>query len=1109
MPHKEVRNGRIRGHRFWAGVASGALVALVALHPPCGATASRSDAADKLAAGFAEPPAEARPRVWWHWMNGNISRDGVRRDLEWMKQAGIGGVQLFEGNLGTPALVPERQVWLSAPWRDSLRYAVETARQLDLEFTVASSPGWSITGAPFVAPGDAMKKLVWREAVHDGTGHGPIRISAPASVAGPYQDIGSGNGEPGYYRDIALLAFPDAAGDDPLPVKVLTAPAEVVNAGLLTDGAYGAATPLAFGDDGLASVTYDYGRAVTIRSMSLGLLLPTGFGAPPPPAVTLETSDDGMAFRPVTNLVNSKAQVRTVTFAPVKGRFFRVNLQTAVGASGMPPVAEGVALPSQPPPRREYRLVELSFHTQGRIHRAQEKAGFATLPDYYAADTPPEAATAGIDPASVVDLTDRLRGDGTVDWTPPPGRWRLIRFGYSLTGKNNAPAPAEATGLEVDKLDEQAVARYINTYLDRVTDAAGGPGISGLLSDSIESGFQNWTPGMETAFKKASGYDLRPWMPALAGHVVGDSMRSDRFLWDFRRNIADMLSRNHYGVLRREAHKRGLTYHAEALEDHRPQLGDDLSIRSHADIPMGAMWVPPPGTPYRTTLIADVRGAASVAHVLGRKLVGAESLTSFGTPWALSPRDLKATADLEMALGVNRFMIHTSTHQPLEEAVPGLSLSPLLGQYFTRKETWAGMATAWTDYLARSSFLLQQGRPVVDIALFIGEEAPVTGLYGDGPPEDMPAGHAYDFISADMLSALSVDAGGDIVTTGGARYKVLALGGSSRRMTLATLRRLSELAAGGATIAGTRPEQSPSLGDDQTAFKALADRLWSGGRIFRSAQTALAARKIDRDWRFTDDDDAIAVMHRRIDAGHVYFISNRTGAALSGTVSLRVDGYSPEFWDAQSGTRLPAPFRRVAGRTDIPVEMAADDSLFIIMTQATAARERVITPRKSRVVTDLSDGWHLTLWAGGTRIAPVEAAPLLDWSQSANPEIRYHSGTGTYEREFQADAEWLSEGGRVLLDLGDVRELASVRVNGREAGILWRPPFRLDITRHLVAGRNSLSVTVANLWVNRLIGDAALPPDQRRTITVGPTYKPGAPLRPSGMLGPVHILVDG
>jgi hypothetical protein len=602
---------------------------------------------------------------------------------------------------------------------------------------------------------------------------------------------------------------------------------------------------------------------------------------------------------------------------------------------------------------------------------------------------------------------------------------------------------------------------------------------------------------MVAAFRRLRGYDPLPWLPTLTGTVIGDAARSDKFLHDFRQTVSDLLTQAHYATLARSAHARGMTYYAEALEDHRPQLGDDLAMRAQADVPMGAMWWAAAGTPPRTTLIADLQGAASVASIYGKPIVAAESLTSFGHPFALAPRDLKSTIDLELALGVNRLIIHTSPHQPLDTA-PGIALSPWLGQNFSRLETWAEMAGGLTDYIARSSYLMQQGRHAADIAYFIGEDTPVTALYGDRPFSDLPDGYAFDFVGPDGLAkALSTQADGTLRSLGGVGYRILVLGGTSQQLTLATLERLDALAAAGAMIVGTRPTASPSLSDDPDAWQRTVDRLWSRPTVRTDLAGALAVQKMTPDWSGPRRDQ-VAVRHRTMPGADIWFVSNRTGRPLSFDLSLRITGHQPERWDAITGGISPAAFRIADGRTVVPVELDETGSTFIVFRHATQATAAAPVRADVYSLASFDTGWTLTL---GDQPA-VQLDRLRSWTSFSEPDRRYFSGTGIYRRRIDVRSDWLGKG-RVMLDLGDVETVADVRVNGRPAGIAWTPPYRIDVTPLLRTGRNDIEIHVANRWVNRLIGDQQ--PNAHRTTPQTKTYQPHALLPHSGLIGPVRL----
>ncbi|MEJ1969152.1 MAG: glycosyl hydrolase [Rhizomicrobium sp.] len=1089
---------------------------------------------DPLLEGFRSPPPAARPRVWWHWMNGNVTEDGIRRDLEWMKRIGIGGVDAIDAAIATPQVVPRRLIYMSPAWKHAFRYATRLADRFGLELSIDSSPGWSETGGPWVLPQQGMKKLVWTATGIDGGKpfHGVLR--RPPDTIGPFGNAPmAGDIAPSpaaerlrFYRDSIVIAY-----RAPVPAPRVTeavSSAGPLDAALLSDGDLTRSVSLApQSEDGDAWIRVRFDRPATIQGLSLALATTRGLGF----VAVVEASDDGLAWRHVADMRQAAQLQRlvlvqqTVSFAPAMGRFFRVVVRPA------PPLptslrprdpAPGLieAAPSADAPHRAYRLYELVLHAAATVNAFEQKAQFAAPPrDFYAlATAAPAAPDSAIDPGTVVVLTDRMKADGTLDWMPPPGRWTVLRLGYSLTGSENHPATAEATGLEVDKLDRTHVRAYLEHYLDTYR-AATGPalfgrrGLQSLVVDSAETGMQNWTADMLADFRRLRGYDPVPWLPALTGAVVRSPADSDRFLWDFRRTAAELLSRNHYGEIAAVARERGLATYMEAIEDHRPTFGDDLDMRRYADVPMAAMWTYGERFPSALTYEADILGAASVAHVYGRNLVAAESLTSANRPWAFAPRELKPLIDMEFVRGVNRVVIHASVHQPVDRP-PGLSLSGY-GQFFNRLESWSGQAGAWMRYIARCSFLLQQGRAVADIAYFTGQEAPVTGLFGD-TPVDVPAGYGFDFVDADALDGqLSVDRG-DLATGSGMRYHVLYLGGSSRMMTLPVLRRIRDLVAQGAVLVGRRPVASPSLADEPGQFAAAASDLFGSadaphrygrGQVFPagSLPEALATRHLPPDFAFvgSDADSRVLYAHRRLAGGDLYFVSNRLARAQTVAAAFRTADGVPEIWDAVSGAVSLVDFSRADGLTKMTLSLPPNGSAFVVFRKNSEAQREVAATEPTLLALD--GPWKIAFQPGRGAPPVLLQRALQSWSDSTIPGIKYFSGTAVYSTTFDLPASAFAPGTRLELDLGEVRELADVTLNGHAFATVWTPPFRVDTTKAARPGRNVLTVTVANLWVNRLIGDAQPGVTRPVAFTAIPTYRADAPLRPSGLLGPVVI----
>jgi hypothetical protein len=601
----------------------------------------------------------------------------------------------------------------------------------------------------------------------------------------------------------------------------------------------------------------------------------------------------------------------------------------------------------------------------------------------------------------------------------------------------------------------------------------------------------------------------------LTGAVIENQTKSDAFLYDFRHTLADLMVEAHYRTITSELHKRGLTHYSEALENGRPSIGDDMEMRRGSDIPMAAMWTyPKSDIGPRGEAWADIRGAASVAHIYGQNLVAAESLTTAFSPWAFSPKDLQPMIDMEFALGVNRPVIHTSVHQPLTDHAPGFSLA-IFGQYFNRLETWSEMAKPWVSYISRNAYMLQQGRFVADVAYFYGEEGPLTDIFKAKPPTDVPTTCGFDYVNADVLLNQLNNDGDSVAAKSGARYRVIYLGGSSQRMTLPVLKRLDTLVKGGATVIGMQPIGSPALMDDAAEFARIAHALWNGntgkGTVLASKDIngALATLKLAPDFAYSKPapDTTLMFVHRQRPDADIYYFTNRKPRAESLELRLRVAGKRPELWDAASGTSSPVGYRIENGQTVIPMALRPHQSGYIVFREPTASARESVAAQVAKPVLALDGPWTVTFQPGRGVPSGTRMMAAGDWSKDADSRIRYFSGTASYRRNLTVISSWLADSQRLILDMGDVGELAEVLVNGKSAGIAWRAPYRLDVTAFIKPGENALEIRVANLWVNRLIGDAQ-PGAEKIGFTTAPTYMANAPLRPSGLLGNVRLQVE-
>ncbi len=1089
---------------------------------------------DDLFQNFRNPPDSAKPRVWWHWMSGNVTRDGIKADLEWMKRSGIAGFQNFDAGLNTPQIVAKRLVYMTPEWKDAFKYATTLADQLGLEMAIAGSPGWSESGGPWVTAAQAMKKYVWSETRIEGGRAFTGSLPKPPSTTGPYQNQAGGRGgfggqsanqppPPTFYADAAVIAY--RAPDSDRPMRAMqpkvTASAGSFDAVALSDADVVTSTLLPAAPVGeRAWIQYELPQAATIRGVTFITAGGGGRGRGGSATNTqqLEVSDDGTQFRTVTAIPGGGA--RTIAFPPVTARVFRVSILTpppqqnpargGFGGFG----GQGGGRAQAPAAPAGTPIAEFLLHG-AVVNRFQEKAAFSAATNIYAMATPAVPPADAIRKGDVVDLTSRMRADGTLDWTPPAGNWVVLRIGYSLTGQQNRPASPEATGLEVDKLSKAHVKAYFDNYLDQYKDATGGVmgkrGLQYVITDSWEAGVANWTDNMIAEFMARRGYDMKPWLPALTGRIVESAEATDRFLWDFRKTLSEMTAEYHYDQLTDILKARAMGRYTESHESGRAFIADGMEVKAKADVPMSAMWTAQPGRPNER-YDSDVRESASVAHIYGQNIVAAESLTAGSGAWSFSPETLKPTADRLMSMGLNRFVIHTSVHQPSNDKIPGLGLGPF-GQWFTRHETWAEQAKVWTTYLARSSYMLQQGTFVADIVYYYGEDSNVTALFQSSPPP-IPPGYSFDYANSDVVkNRLTVSAGGLLTTTTGMRYRVLALDPNSQRMPLAVLRRIRDLVNAGAVVIGPKPIESPSLSDDAAEFSTIAAQMWGGttgkGKVLTgSIGDALASLTVAPDFEFTkpNADTELAFVHRTLRDGEVYWVSHRNARVEDVEATFRVQGKVPELWDADTGTVAPASYRTVGGRTTVSLKLQPYDAVFVVFRRAATAPSHTIVAAVESTLATVDGAWDVAFQANRGAPARITLPALVSWHQHADAGVKYFSGTGTYTKTIQAPADWFRPGSRLLLDLGDVKNIAEVTVNGKALGIYWKAPFRVDVTAALKPGANTLDIKVINLWVNRLIGDQQEGVTAKYTYTAQQFYRADAPLLPSGLIGPVQVI---
>ena len=1038
---------------------------------------------------FVSPPETVQTAVYWHWINGNISKEGIVKDLHAMKQAGIN--RAFITDIG----VPETQCPMgdaelfSEKWWEMVHTALKTATELNVEIGFFISPGWSQAGGPWNKPGQSMRYLASSE----------IRVKGPQKLV---QKLDQPTGD---FQDVKVIAWPvpnDYENNLLTSAQIRILPRQPgVN---LIDTT--SVLKLNTQENTIVDITLTQvstARCLTIYPAKHRILAQC--------ELQVKDADDyhtlskfeinrtnpgiGVGFEPYAPIV--------VSFPETEAKQFRIVFSKARPDAGI----ERIVLSSTP------MVEQYAEKTYAKMFQTP-------LPYWhnYMWTQQPDINDKSLIPSpdQVKDLSAGLSADGTLTWDVPEGEWIIMRTGMAPTGSMNGPASPLGTGLEVDKLSKEHLAAHFDAYLGEIIrriPAEDRKTWKVIVQDSYETGGQNITDGFLTEFQERYGYDPVPFLPVYKGHVIGSPDLSDRFLWDMRRLVADKVSYDYVGALREIGHKYGMTTWLENY-GHWGFPGEFLQYGGQSDEVAGEFW--------SEGNLGDIenRAAASCAHTYGKTKVWSESYTSAGNSYGRYPATLKRRGDWSYTEGVNATLLHVYIHQAYEDRIPGIDA--WWGVEFNRHNSWYPHLDLFTDYLKRANYMLQQGLDVSDVAYFIGEDAPkMTGIRD---PE-IPKGYSYDYMNAEViLRDLSVK-DGRLVLPHGTSYRILVLP-PLETMRPEVLQKIEQLVADGATIMGPPPGRSPSLENYPAAdheVQTLAAKMWGDtsakqraygkGTILTgmSMGEAFALLKVVPDCVFAENDPTLYT-HRRLGDNDIYFITNQSDKTIRIQPAFRVKGKQPELWDALTGTvrNLPA-FTQTGEITSVPLQLEPNESAFVIFRKAgkpgaSGWEGNYPTPETA---VSLDQPWEVTFESDQIKRGPAQPVifeKLMDWTQYSDESIRYYSGTAVYKTSFIFDGK-LSEKD-FFLDLGEVNCMAKVKLNGNYAGGVWTPPYRLNVTQWLKEGNNMLEVEVVNTWVNRLIGDQNLPEGNRPTWAwpLNNTCKADSPLQSSGLLGPVELV---
>ena len=929
---------------------------------------------------FLAPPEETKPGVYWYWLNNNVSKEGITTDLEALKKAGIGTAMI--GHIQNPG-TPEGNVPALGPeWWDAVTHAVKEGNRIGVNVGMFNSPGWSQSGGPWVKPEQSMRYLVAKTSLNVGE-----TIDADWVERQGRHDKA--------IQDVVTIAFPI-----PKHYGEFFRPAQII-----TEPKHEALEKVLMSQDREFGIKVD--KPVSVEFVSENLQLVQTFSIRFKSAVARASG------------IIEAAGNETAAFEKI-GEFKidnHGNVMPAMGPLNREPYVFGVT----PTAAKRLRIVfqnvdrgteleSLDLTAAALVDRGAEKqlgrmwGTPVPPPDGYLWEPAPEnLLESSVAPTKVVNLTKHFKTNKT--WNVPENSgetWVVMRIGMASTGVENGPAPPQATGLEVDKMSRKHIAAHfdgmIGEFLKRVPEDQ-RQNFKRVVVDSYEVGPQNWTDDFETIFAERYGYDPVPWLPCIENMVVGSREQTDRFLWDWRRLVADLISEKYVGGLREASNKHGLHLWCENY-GHWGFPGESLQYGAFSDYVAGEYWQTNPELGP-----IECRLASSCAHIYGKNTVFAEAFTA-GENFTHFPGDLKIRGDWCFTQGVNQFILHLMVHQPYK-AVPGIV--PWFGLDFNRNSTWfADFGSEWTDYLRRCSVLLKQGVHMADVAYFFGEDTP--RMNGQIDPL-LPKGYDFDFVNADVILNRMTCKDGCWTLPDGKQYRILAIPGQIDKMSPELIAKLESLVKDGCVLLGNPPTGSPSLKNypqcDQIVAETAA-KLWG----VPEKRSEKFARKVGQGSVFCGMslEEAFAELNLRPDVDNIttpllwthrfdaasntdyYFVSNQTKSSVNIEPVFRVSGRRPELWNAVDASMVEAAmFSSVSGGTCVPLSLPPSGSVFVIFRKPTNALPGVVAFRK-----DGKDVFPLTLEnetdSSFAIVADVLPTAEINLPQKASPRGAHNTG---------------------------------------------------------------------------------------------------------------------
>ena len=1106
---------------------------------------------------FETSPEATKVHAWWHWISGNITKEGITKDLESMNQQGVSQVTILNigGFVSTKLPVPNIK-FNSSEWYDMFRHALNEADRLGMTVGAHNCGGWSTSGGPWITPENSMKEFVWSKTSLVGGGDVTVKLPKP-----PFAE--------NYYKDAAVVAFPNVHRENEyVKAKPTVTIKQSSLERTLSDG--NPMTKTSFNEKASITVSFD-APYETDEVMILPYIVFSWDAINTiPMTFTLSSSTDGKKFSKVETLELVGANLpHRVKIPKTKARYFKL---TSVKNKNKCSLAE-------------FELLDrgaASTYLTG-VHGLLQKSVAVKTSNNELYEPSASGAQAAIPAHQIIDLTEFMRPDGTLTWTAPAGNWSIVRFGYTSTGMKNKPATPEGTGLEIDKMDATAAKIHFDAFTGKLLETAGpmvGDIFKFIMIDSWECHYQNWTHAFPQEFKARRGYDIIRWIPVLCGEVVESSELSDGFLHDFRKTIADLIDQNYYKAVSDLCHANNLELHAEVIYGggKYPPL-DILKSNSHIDLPMLEFWA----THNSDTRFQIYKPRAKPSETLSafsslaynKPVIGSEAYTSRAY-YSESPASLKRFGDEAFCAGINQMILHSYVHQPIEDK-PGVTLQQF-GAHFNRNNPWWNLASDWMTYQARAQYLLQKGEPVVDCIFFLGDQYPQDRKYSI--LGELPVGIRANPCNFDMLNNKASIVDGKLSFGGMQQFALLALP-KRDSMELKTLKLLKSLVEDGLVLYGPHPTRmlgAMEIADEQDVFDQLVHSLWGDdvisktgdrkvgkGRVIWGKRIAEVIHELDMKPDLvstTASEKEIMYIHKRTADEDIYFVFNQTDQVLNAELTFRVAGKQPEIWQAQTGEVKDQPIYLVEGnQTRIPVTFKPSESFFFVfrnvaekphVTKVTKDNE-LLFPQSGKLAEpvptasyvkenilftsgtggtytfELSDGSRIEknlakplvmdLGAGTTQLAfepiydaklpPITLSPLKSITELDDPAIQYFAGTLNYTLTFKLTKEQLENSRTGLINFGKFDATAAVALNGTPIGNIWAHDTVIPV-RALLQEQNTLEVSLATTCRNRLIGDIREYGEIQTIFTTAPTVRgkmlnASMPLKPTGLIGPLTL----